>query len=310
MRSRPTAPPHHRAASVALALGIFGIGWSAIFVRWSGVSGMVSAFYRLLFASLVLVPWYLLHRRGRGAISSASKQRAIVAGVVFAADLAFFNSSIMITSAANATLLGVNAPVFVAIGAWLLYGERPTTRFWIGFALAISGVVSIVGTDIVVHPKLGFGDALAVAGAVCYGAYLLYAQRARTEMDTLAFSTWAVAAGALSLLPVCLLARQPLWGFSAQSWASLIGLALATQVMGHFCVAYALGHLPVTMSSIALVAQAPLTAVLAWPLLGEPIHFAQVAGGALVLAGIVVVNLTRLSPGPAIQRLRQSRSTS
>ncbi|HEX4684081.1 MAG TPA: DMT family transporter [Gemmatimonadaceae bacterium] len=296
-RATPHDPDHrhhpNRAASFALALGVFGIGWSAILVRWSGVSGMVSAFYRLLFAAFVLLPWFALRRSRRAPPTAAAKRAAVFAGIVFAADLAFFNSSIMITSAANATLLGVNSPVFVAIGAWLLYGERPGIRFWIGFALSLIGVASIVGTDVVLHPKLGFGDALAVTGAMCYGVYLLYVQRARGSMDTLTFSTWCVCAGAVTLLPICLVAHEPLWGFGARTWASLIGLALATQLMGHFFVAYALGHLPVTLSSVVLLAQAPLTALLAWPLLGEPLRLAQIIGGLLVLSGIFVVNSAR-----------------
>lgn len=278
-------------ASLSLAAGVFGIGWSAILVRWSGLPGMVSAFYRLLFAAMVLLPWYFVRAR-RAAPSAAIKGAAVFAGVVFAADLAFFNSSIMMTSAANATLLGVNSPVFVAIGGWLLHGERPGARFWSGFVLALAGIVSIVGMDVLVHPTLGLGDLFAVAGAMCYGAYLLYVQRARAGMDTLTFSTWCVCTGTVSLLPVCLIARQPLWGagFGPQAWASLIALALATQIMGHFCVAYALGHLPATYSSVVLLAQAPLTALLAWPLLGERLRLGQVFGGLLVLGGIFVVN--------------------
>src|ERR1700761_4330502 len=103
--SSPT-PTHSssRAASIALGVGVLGIGWSAIFVRWSGVSGMVSAFYRLAIAGAVLLPWYLWRSRGRPSPSTASKKAALIAGVVFAADLAFFNTSIMMTNAANATL--------------------------------------------------------------------------------------------------------------------------------------------------------------------------------------------------------------
>jgi drug/metabolite transporter (DMT)-like permease len=67
-------------------------------------------------------------------------------------------------------------------------------------------------------------------------------------------------------------------------------------VMGHLFVAHALGHLSATMSSIVLLAQAPITALLAWPLLGEPIRVSQLVGGGLVLAGILVVN-TRLATG-------------
>ena len=85
-------------------------------------------------------------------------------------------------------------------------------RFWIGFLLALAGMVAIVGTDVLVHPSLGFGDLLAVAGAFCYGIYLVYVQRGRAGMDTLSFSAWSTGVGALCLLPVCLLAKQPLIG--------------------------------------------------------------------------------------------------
>ena len=111
--------------------------------------------------------------------------------------------------------------------------------------------------------------------------------------------------GALGLLLTCLIAHQPLWGFSGKSWAALIALVLATQVGGHVVITYALGHLPVTMTSIVLLAQAPITAVLAWPLLGEHIGLSQLIGGVLVLAGIVVVNVQRAS----VKRAPMDRST-
>src|SRR5882672_4995861 len=168
-----------RRAATSLALGVFGIGWSAILVRWSGVSGLVSAFYRLAFAALIFVPWRAFAPRRTTTATPEAVRAAIIAGILFAADLAFFNSAVMATSAANASLLGVNAPIFVAFGAWIMYGERPTARFWLGFALAFAGMLAIVGADVLVHPALGYGDALAVAGAVCYGVYILYVDRSR-----------------------------------------------------------------------------------------------------------------------------------
>ena len=291
-----------RRAALSLAIGVFGIGWSAILVRWSGVSGLVSAFYRLAFAAMVFVPWRLLAPRRTTPASPAAVRAAIIAGVLFAADLAFFNSAVMATSAANAALLGVNAPIFVALGAWWLHGERPTVRFWAGFLVSLAGMIAIVGADVLVHPSLGFGDLLAVAGALCYGIYLVYVQRGRAGMDTLTFSAWSTGIGAACLLPVCLLARQPLVGFSGRSWGALIALALASQVIGQLFVAHALGMLPATLSSIVLLAQAPITAILAWPLLGERIRPGQILGGALVLAGIAVVSVERFAPSIATRR--------
>ena len=307
--ARPTAHSTARAASIALGIGVLGIGWSAIFVRWSGVTGMVSAFYRLAIAALVLLPWHAIKTAGKPAPSSGAKKAAVLAGVVFAADLAFFNTSIMMTNAANATLLGVNAPIFVAIGMWMLYGERPSARFWIGFALALAGMIYIVGTDVVLHPTFGLGDFYALLGAAFYGAYILYVQRARTGMDTLTFSTWCVCAGAVSLLVVCLATHQRMWGMQASEWAALFALAFVTQIVGHLLVAYALGHLPVTLSSIVLLLQAPLTALFAWPTLGERIRVGQAIGGALVLAGIGVVNLNRRRSPRTAEALPEESAT-
>ena len=273
-----------------LALGVFAIGWSALFVRWSAVPGWTSAFWRMAIAQLVFVPWAIGARGTAARPSRAAVNAAVIAGIFFAADLALFNTAVMVSSAANATLLGTNAPIFVALGAWLLYRDRPTRSFWIGFALSFAGMCAIVGTDLLRHPRLGLGDGLAVLGAACYAGYLLYVRRSRMHVDALTFSAISGVTGALTLLVICLVMGTPLHGFPAGSWLALLGLALVTQVVGHLSVAYSLGRLPVSVTSIALLGQAPITAVLAVPLLGERLSPLQLLGGALVLAGIYVVN--------------------
>ena len=287
----------HTKSYVVLAIGVFAIGWSALFVRWSGVPGWTSAFWRMTLAQLVFVPWAVAAwPAGARRPSRAALRDAIIAGVFFAADLALFNTAVMVSSAANATLLGTNAPIFVALGAWLLYRDRPTRAFWAGFAISFAGMIAIVGMDVVRHPHLGLGDAFAVAGAACYAGYLLYVRRSRQEIDALTFSAVSGVAAAVTLLAICLVIGTPLRGYSAQSWWALVGLALVTQVVGHLSVAYALGRLPVSRTSIALLGQAPLTAILAVPLLGERLSVLQVVGGALVLGGIYVVNRQPHSP--------------
>src|SRR5207253_7084308 len=121
-----------------LSAGAFCLAWSAIFVRWAGVPGVVSGFYRVLVATIVLVPWRLLHRSGP-APSRKSVAFAILAGIFFALDLAFYNSSVLRTAAGTATRLGNNAPLFVGLGVWLLFGEKPTREFWLGLVLALAG---------------------------------------------------------------------------------------------------------------------------------------------------------------------------
>jgi drug/metabolite transporter (DMT)-like permease len=281
----------HKAAYVALAVGVIGVGWSAIFVRLSGVPGSTSAFYRMALAQLVFVPWRLASPSPTARLTRGAVVAAIWAGVAFAVDLALFNTAIMRTSVGNATLLGVNAPIFVALGAWMFFGQRPTVAFWSGFALSFVGMVAIVGTDVIRHPVLGIGDAMAVGGAISYAVYLLYVQRSRAEIDALSFSAISGVVASITLLFICLAIGAPLGGFSSASWAALIALALVTQVAGHLCIAYSLGKIPASIASVVLLGQAPITVILAVPVLHERVTAAQLVGGALVLAGIGVVNL-------------------
>lgn len=271
------------------------IAWSALFVRWAGVSGPASAFYRVMIATGVLLPCRLL-RGGRGKLTLQAALLGGLAGLFFAIDLALFNTAVLTTSAANATLLGNNAPVIVGLGSWLVFRKRPSSIFWIGLALAFVGSACIMGDDAFRHASFGSGDAMAISASVFFAAYLLTVERVRADVDTLTLTTLAVTVSAITLLILCLLLRVPLSGYTSHTWFALIGLGVVSQVGGYLAITYALGHLPATITSVGLLAQAPLTALLAIPLLGEPLRTSQILGGALVLTGIYVVNRRTRTP--------------
>jgi drug/metabolite transporter (DMT)-like permease len=275
-------------AGAALAVGVVCIAWSAIFVRWAvGVSAPASAFYRAGIASIVLLPIWLA-RRPR-VPSRRALALAALAGLFFAFDLACYNTAILDTSAAIATLVGNVAPFCVGIATWLLFRQRPSPAFWTGLAIASVGVTIIIGADLRAHPTLGVGDLLGVAAGIWFAAYLMTTQRARVELDTLGLTTLSIAASAVVLLGICVLFRSPLLGYQPKSWAALIGLGLVSQVTGYIALTYALGSVPATVSSVVLLLQAPLTGLLAVPLLGELPSRSQVLGGTIVLIGVYVV---------------------
>ncbi|HEX5473467.1 MAG TPA: DMT family transporter [Vicinamibacterales bacterium] len=274
----------------ALAVAVAGIAWSSIFVRWAGVPGPASALYRVLIAAVVLVPWRFAHPHAvRPSVRAILG--ALAGGVFFAFDLALWNTSVLRTTAASAVLLGNNAPVFVGLAAWWISGRRPRLAFWLGLALALAGCATMVGEHLGTGGAARFdGDALALAASVFFAGYLVTTERARAGMDTLTFSTLAVAGSVVTLAVICAALHVPLWGYGARTWLALAGLGLISQLAAYFALAYALGQLPATVTSVGLLAQVPLAALLAIPLLGEPLSGPQIAGGLLVLAGIVVVN--------------------
>jgi drug/metabolite transporter (DMT)-like permease len=279
-------------AYTSLVVAVLGITWSAVFVRWAGVSGPASAFYRVLVAAAVLLPWRAL-RRDLAPPPWRAAWLAVAGGAFFGFDLLFFNTSVLRTSATTAVLLGNNAPVFVGLGAWLLFDKRPGAPFWWGLTLALTGCAAIVLAD-ARSTGIGSGDTpgdlMALTAAVFFAGYLTTTERVRAGMDTLTFSSLAVAGSVVTLLVICLVLKTPLTGYSTRSWASLAGLGLVSQLAAYFAIVYALGHLPATIMSVGLLAQVPLSALLFVPVLGEPLTATQVGGGLLVLAGIYVVN--------------------
>jgi drug/metabolite transporter (DMT)-like permease len=247
----------------------------------------------VLIAAAVLVPWRVA--RGGKSADRRAVLLALLGGAFFALDIALFNTAVLRTSVANATLLANNAPIFVGLGTWFVFHKRPPVSFWTGLALALAGCALIVAAHVFSNrggsgPTDIKGDILALSCAVFWAAYMLTAERVRAHMDTLTFSTLAIVGSVLTLLVVCLLLDVPLTGYSGRTWAALFGLGLISQLAAYFALVYALGHLPATLTSVGVLAQVPLTALLAVPMLGEPISRAQVAGGLLVLAGIYVVN--------------------
>ena len=89
--------------------GILATACAPILIRWAGVPGPASALYRLLFAALVIVPFWLVRQRGWPTPSDVVW--AAVGGALLAANFAFLNSALMLTTAATATLIAGSAPL-------------------------------------------------------------------------------------------------------------------------------------------------------------------------------------------------------
>lgn len=284
-----------------LLLGVLCIGFSPIFTRWAAVPGTVSACYRLSIATVALLP--LVPRMFRRSQREAGRTLwlvAIASGLFFALDLALFNSSLFLTRAANATLLDNDAPLVVGFYALFILRERLRGRYWLGLLIALLGMGVIAGGDHLANATLGLGDALALVAGVSYAGSLIATQRARERLSPLGILWIAALVGAVLLLVYNLLAGRALWGFAPASYVWLLALGLISQVIGWLCINDVLGKLPASIVSVTLLAQPVVTALLAVPLLGEPLSPPQVIGGLIALGGIFLVNRSMI--GHDVQR--------
>jgi drug/metabolite transporter (DMT)-like permease len=135
------------------------------------------------------------------------------------------------------------------------------------------------------------GDLWAVGGAVCFAGYLLLIARLRRRFDAATVMLWSSASGAVMLAVLAVALGETLVPAGLGGWAALLGLGLAVHVIGQGLTASALGRLPVGASSPVLLLQPALSAVVAWPLLGEAPGWLQAIGAALILAAVASVRM-------------------
>lgn len=281
-----------RLAFGALVLGAAGIGFAPIVVRLSELGPSATAFYRFALAIPLLGLLSDLEAKRTGVRTTPPSDRTrlllVLAGLFFAADIALWHLSILHTTVANATLLTNFAPVFVTLGAWLFFRERPTVLFAIGMALAIAGAALLMGASLQVDPHRLGGDLLGLSSAVFYGAYQLTIKQLRRGRGALQVILGSTTVSAIALLIVTVL-TEPQWvALTLDGWLLLVALALISQALGQGMIVYGLAHLPSGFSSVTLLVQPLVAALLAWVLLGEVLGTMALVGAVVILAGIVL----------------------
>jgi drug/metabolite transporter (DMT)-like permease len=287
----PTSHPPRVLATLALLAGAVAIAASPLFVKVSETGPVATAFWRVALALPVLWAWAALERRRHpDAGGGADWWLVVVAGVLFAGDLAVWHWSILLTSVANATLLANLAPIFVTLAVWLFYRRRPGGAFLAGMAVALAGTIVLLGGDFSLTGGELAGDCLGVVTAMFYAGYQLAVGRLRRQASTATIMAGSGLVTAAILLPIALVSGEQLFPATAVGWLKLLGLALISQAAGQSLIAYAMAHLRETFSSVGLLMQPVMAALFAWVLLGETLGTVQIAGAMAVLAGIAIAH--------------------
>jgi drug/metabolite transporter (DMT)-like permease len=284
-----TAAKQGRALS-ALVLGGICLGCSPILVRISELGPIATAFWR---SALALIPLAVAFGTSRDTATRpfprcwTDHATAALPGVALAGDLITWHISIHLTSVTNSTLLANMAPVVVTLGTWVVRRRPPSRAFVIGLVLSIAGVfvLNSGGSRAESH---WHGDAVALGAACFYAGYFVLLSRARRVFSTGVVMLWSTVAAAVCILPVALVFEPQFVPTMAAGWAVVLALGWVVHAGGQGLVAFSMAWLPATFSSLTLLVQPVVAAILASLFLGEPLTVVQAAGGSIVIAGIVL----------------------
>lgn len=274
-------------------LGALSITFSGIFYRWADVSADTGTFFRAFYGLPILALAAYLERRHVGALTRRGTLMALFAGILFGADLVFWHRAIDVVGAGMAIVLGNLQVVVVAVGAWLLFGERPANRTLVALPIILAGVVLIgglIGGELAYGADPALGVVLGVLTALAYGGYLMVMRRVgrRLFAQPVAIGTASTAVLALvvglSLGSIDLVPSLP-----SHLWLALLGIS--AQSLGYLFIALSLPRLPSVVTSIILLAQPVLAIFLAMILLAETPSAWQLLGVAMVVGGIALATI-------------------
>lgn len=288
----PSPLPLSRVLTVVTA-GIVAVSFAAIFIRWCEAPPLAIAFYRLFFASLLF--WLMggvRSAREFGTFSAADWKWATISGFALALHFATWITSLSFTTVSSSVVLVSTSPVFVALGSILVLRESLRPLQGLGLLVALAGAAIITFDAASSGQNSLWGNALALAGALCGGVYFLIGRMMRKRMATIPYVTLCYSAAAVFLLLIAQLFSAPLRGYSWQTFGLLALLALVPQMIGHTSFNWALKHLSAPAVSVLLLGEPVGASVLAFVFFQEQPSAQTLLGGCCTLAGVALAILS------------------
>ena len=212
----------------------------------------------------------------------------LIAAIFYVVDLATWNAGIRLTKLGNATLFGnTGSFVFAAYGLWLAH-RLPSQKQAAALILALAGAALLMSGSYELSPKNFTGDLLTLAGGLMYGGYLIFIERARTELEPLPLLLLATLFGIPMLLAISFALREQIW---PHNWTPLIIFALSSQVLGQGLLVYSIGTLPPLVVGLGLLTQPAISATVGLFAYSERLSATDVIGAVSIAAALVIVRL-------------------
>jgi len=283
----PRLPPATApAAFIALIVANIALAFGPWFVRAADTGPVASAFWRIMLAAPIL----LVAALGTGwrpvGLGRPIWVAVILAGICFAADLASWHIGILRTTFANATLFGNSATLMFPIYGFVAARALPSRMQGFALLLAAIGGGLLMGQSYQVDPRHLAGDLLCLLAGILYTAFFVLMARARETMAPLPALALSTIASSPPLLIFALALGERVM---PDDWGPLIGLALASQVVGQGAMIYALGKLSPLIVGIGLLTQPIVAGIVGWIVYDERLGIADLIGAIFVAVALVLV---------------------
>jgi drug/metabolite transporter (DMT)-like permease len=176
-------------AYVGLTISIISVSFAAIFIVSIDTPSLTIAFYRLLFTTLLIFPFVILHKKTRIELFDLSKSTIfimVIIGLILATHFALWITSLKFTSVASSVILVTAHPILVGPVSHFFFKEKLSFLNSFGIAISLIGVIILVignyGLGSLTLDSLE-GNLLAIFGGVAAGLYILGGRKVRKTVS-------------------------------------------------------------------------------------------------------------------------------
>lgn len=298
----PTALPRHLAITLLVVLACTfaanHIGARIAFDHGVGVVVAVLCRSGVTFAALLLVLWW---QRETPRLPPGTGGWQVLLGLLISAQSLCLYAAVARIPVAVALLIFNTFPLLLALLTWALGGPAPTKRAGMLMGLILLGLALVLDLPARVRDLDGAGPGwwagvgFGLAAAVFFATALWVTNRHLNALKGTVRSMWTMglAFGAMALAGLSgALPGAMAWPTDAPGWGGLAALTLFYGTAFALLFAW-LPRLNMAENASAMNAEPVATLVMGWVILGQALAPIQVAGGAVVLAGIVGLSLRR-----------------
>jgi drug/metabolite transporter (DMT)-like permease len=271
-----------------LLVGVFACSTSAVMIKASSEPSILVAAFRLLLASILLSPFYVLALKKHRTQYTLRHLRATIApGIILGLHFITWITGVRYTLIANATLIVTMTPVVMPFFLYFLFRQKLTRAEWLGTVLAVIGVLVLTGFDFQFDPKHFRGDMICLLSLILLTYYLVLARINRNIP-----SIWLYLvplyffAGVFCLLLTPVFQVNPIKIYALREIALLVGLALIPTVIGHSLFNYCMRHLPSQFVAIVTPSEFIIAGILAYLIYTEVPQWTFYVAGLLLVTGI------------------------
>jgi drug/metabolite transporter (DMT)-like permease len=213
---------------------------------------------------------------------------------VFVWNACFFPALERVPAGRGALIMALN-PVGTALGMALIFHERLTRVRWLGIALALAGAVVVISRgDLpsLLTGALGPGELLLLGTVLGWVCYTLIGRGVLARISPLATTTWAAVFGG-AMLAVAALIEQPwaaLAALPAHGWLSIGYIAVFGTVLAFLFFSEGVRRIGPSRTAIFINFVPVFGVTFAALFLGEPVLASMIAGGAMVIGGVLLTN--------------------